>query len=132
MAYKDKLRSAKKVDKKIELDKAGGEMQNFGNNDANGVCSSFGNKIRAFCEGGWTRNEYIGFGATFGILVTAVLVAGVAMACINIQDFDTEAFDKVGIDLKKFGNYVEKAVDNAKVDFEKIICDVQESLEQFV
>ena len=102
------------------------------NNNANDVFSSIGNKIRAFFEGGWTRNEYIGFWTVFGILVTGGLICGFAATCphdlsTNIQESVMEVFDKAYIDFKKFGEDMEKSVDNVNINLEKFGSVMQKS-----
>ena len=46
---------------KMTLDKAGGEIGNFGNVIGNGFFPSIANKARAFFEGGCTRNESVSY-----------------------------------------------------------------------
>ena len=83
----------------MTLDKAGGEIENFGNDIANGFFPSIANKTRAFFDGGCTRNEYIGVLAALGILIAAVLIGGLAAACPYLE----KSFGKAGGEFKEGG-----------------------------
>ena len=143
MAYKDKLRSSKgaktdtldKAGKQLEknsndidsglkkmgrgvvktkgnmtLDKAGGEIENFGNGITNG----------------YTRTEYIGVLAALGILITAVLIGGLAAACPYLD----KSFVKAGGELVEFGKHTETAIYNAGVELDKVYQGMLESFDK--